>query len=336
MTLFFTDRPALLLGTILVSAAGLMAQPAVITSASPNPLPAGTFTITIQGTGIAANATILQAGVQLSNTKVVGNSISGVGWQGPATSTTFCVKNPGYACSNVLTVPVTTSSSSSGGSSGGGTVSAPVLTSVTPNPLSAGTVTVTVQGTGFLSGAMLYDSYGSYSMIQYSANVSGNTLTASIYQGAASTSTFCVKNPGSACSNSITVPVSSTTSSGGSGSGGGSSSGCPSGTSLLTVVNATISNPAAGNCYAPGATVTVTANAAPAGQSFQMWSGPVTNTLPPSTTVTMSWGPTTVTANFYTPQPIPYPVQSHPRLWVTPQDLPRLQSWANSGNVTYN
>jgi len=33
--------------------------------------------------------------------------------------------------------------------------------------------------------------------------------------------------------------------------------------------------------------------------------------------------------------PIPYPVSSHPRLWITRNDLPRLQSWATSSNRIY-
>ena len=35
----------------------------------------------------------------------------------------------------------------------------PVLTAVTPNPLTVGTVTVTIQGTGFQSTSLVYDSY---------------------------------------------------------------------------------------------------------------------------------------------------------------------------------
>ncbi len=33
--------------------------------------------------------------------------------------------------------------------------------------------------------------------------------------------------------------------------------------------------------------------------------------------------------------PIPYPVATHPRLWVTQNDLPRLQGWANASNPIY-
>ena len=35
------------------------------------------------------------------------------------------------------------------------------------------------------------------------------------------------------------------------------------------------------------------------------------------------------------PLSIPYPVSSHPRLWITQNDLPRLRSWATSSNPIY-
>ncbi len=46
------------------------------------------------------------------------------------------------------------------------TSTAPVLTAITPNPISVGTVTVTITGTGFQAGALVYDSYGNQSLIQ--------------------------------------------------------------------------------------------------------------------------------------------------------------------------
>src|SRR5262249_55801071 len=44
---------------------------------------------------------------------------------------------------------------------------------------------------------------------------------------------------------------------------------------------------------------------------------------------------TAVTAHFTTAPTIPYPVSSHPRLWITQNNLPRLQSWATSSNPIY-
>ena len=407
--------------------------PPAITSVSPNPLPSGTITVTIKGSGIVSGATVFVGAVQMSTVSIGTDNIVATGYQAPAASTTFCVKNPGTACSNTLTVPVTTGGSSG---SGGGSNAAPVLTSVTPNPLTVGSYTITITGTGFKAGALVYQSYGSQSNIQIGASsVTATAVTAAIYQGAASSASFSVKNPGSGYSNSITVPVSS--SSGGGGptgppSGGatppvltsvtpnpltvgsytitingtgfqtgalvyqsygsqsniqmgatsvtptavtaaiyqgpatsasfsvknpgsgysnsitvpvsGSSGGGPPGGSTnytLTVVNGTISGggaPAGATTgsFAAGTSLTLTANAAPSGQAFQSWTGAsVANPLANPTTLNMPAANTTVTANYYTPAPIPFPVTTHPRLWITPQDLPRLQSWATSANVAY-
>jgi hypothetical protein len=43
----------------------------------------------------------------------------------------------------------------------------------------------------------------------------------------------------------------------------------------------------------------------------------------------------TETAVFYTPAPIPQPVTTHPRLWITPTDAAKLQTWAVSSNPVY-
>jgi hypothetical protein len=52
---------------------------------------------------------------------------------------------------------------------------------------------------------------------------------------------------------------------------------------------------------------------------------PTGSPTPTPAPVTSQTGPTT----------IPQPVTGHPRLWVTQADIPRLQSWANSGNIVY-
>ena len=307
----------------------------VLTSVTPNPLAVGNATVTIQGTGFQTGALVYDtygstSMIQTAPTTVTATTITVAIYQGSATTSTFCVKNPGSACSNSVTVPVT-STGSGGGSGGGGSASVPVLTSVSPNPLGVGNATVTIQGTGFQTGALVYDSYGSNSMIQTQpTTVTATTITVAIYQGAAATSTFCVKNPGTACSNSIAVPVSGSS----TGSGGGSPP--PPGNYTLTVVNGTISTGGTTGIYGAGTVVSITANAAPAGEYFQTWTGAgLANTGTPSTTVTMPGANTTVTASFYNPPPIPFPVTTHPRLWITQQDLPRLQSWAYAGNVTY-
>ena len=180
----------------------------VITSIAPNPLGVGTDTVTIMGSNFQTGALVYnsfgsQSNIQYAASSVTPNTIMVTIYQGQATSSTFTVKNPGSAASNAVTVPVMNGASS--GASG-----APVLTSVAPNPIPVGTVALTIQGSGFAAGALLYSSWGTQSMIQYApSSVSSNALTATIYQGTAATVTFCVKNPGTGCSNSITVPINS-------------------------------------------------------------------------------------------------------------------------------
>jgi len=98
----------------------------------------------------------------------------------------------------------------------------PTITSVTPNPLSTGNFTVTVQGSGFQPYAEVFESYGSYSNIQLTtASLTSTTITATGYQGSATSATFTVKNPGSGSSNAITIAVSGSGGSGGGSGGGG-------------------------------------------------------------------------------------------------------------------
>ena len=109
----------------------------------------------------------------------------------------------------------------------------------------------------------------------------------------------------------------------------------PATTYRLTVVNGT-----GGGSFAANATVSISANAAPAGQVFRTWTGAtVANPLAPTTTLVMPASSATVTATYVaTPPPvttIPQPVTGHPRLWITAADLPRLQSWAVPSNPIY-
>jgi hypothetical protein len=99
-----------------------------ITSATPNPLPSGSFTVMISGSGFQAGAMVFNGGVQLSTVGApTAASITAAGYLGPATSTTFCVRNPGSVCSNVLVVPVTASTTNSGGGSPPPPSSAPTV-----------------------------------------------------------------------------------------------------------------------------------------------------------------------------------------------------------------
>ncbi len=256
-----------------------------ITAVAPNPLPQGTYTVTITGTGFRKGAEAFNGGIQLVTKVLSATSLTATGYQAPATSTTFCVENPGSACGNSLTVPVT--------GSGGG----------------PGSYTLTViNGSG--SG-----NYNSGTVVTITANAPPAGKSFLDWTGAA------VQNP-NASTTSLTMPSANVTVTANYSSG-------PSYT--LTVVGGTGSGQ-----YAANAQVTITANAPPAGDVFTGWTGAaVQNAQATTTTLTMPAANTTVTANFAAPPPIPYPVTTHPRLWITQADLPRLRGWATSSNPIY-
>ena len=229
----------------------------------------------------------------------------------------------------------------------------PTITSVSPNPIPVGTVTVTIQGTGFLAGATVLDTYSSYGAVQLSTtSVTGTTVTATGYQGTGTTAVFMVRNPSSGFSNSLSVPIASSGPSkyslsvvGGTGSGNYSAgtvvpltatpaagqifqswTGAPvanpsaaSTTLTMPAANTTVTanytsgptymltvNGGSGSgAYGAGAVVTITANAAPAGQVFTNWTGAtVANANAAKTTLTMPAAATSVTSN-YAPIPVP-------------------------------
>lgn len=95
---------------ILAAAPGL-------TSVSPNPLPSGTYMITVTGSGYLAGAAIWNSGVQLTTTYVNSTTLKATGYQGAVGHAYIQVRNPGSAFTSVMTVPVTGSSSGGGGSS---------------------------------------------------------------------------------------------------------------------------------------------------------------------------------------------------------------------------
>ena len=84
----------------------LMAGP-TITSVTPNPLPSGTVSITITGTGFLPGVEVLDGGVQLSTGTVTPTTItSSVYHPASATSTTFSARNSLSAFGNIITVPI--------------------------------------------------------------------------------------------------------------------------------------------------------------------------------------------------------------------------------------
>jgi len=261
----------------------ILAQGPKITTVLPNSVPLGTFTVTIKGSGFQTNATVFDTSnklsVQLVTVSVTPTTITATGYQGPAASASFSVKNPGSVPSNSISIPV-------------------------------GYRLQVVNGTG--SGT-----YASGSVVTIKANAVPAGQSFLDWTGAT------VSNANEAAT-TLTMPAVNTTVR--------ANYSTPASMYTLQVVNGTGSG-----TYASGSVVTIKANAAPAGQSFLNWTGAsVSNPNEAATTLTMPAANTTVTANYAAPAAsIPYPVSSHPRLWVTTNDLSRLRSWATAANPIY-
>ncbi len=202
----------------------------------------------------------------------------------------------------------------------------PVITAVTPNPLAVGSITVTITGTTFQAGASVLETYANGTQVQLSTGtVTSTTVVASGYLGSTPTVSFAVSNPGTGLSNAIVVPVSN----GGSGGGGGGG-GSPA-------YALTVNSGSGGGSYTSGAKVNISANAPSPGYQFSAWTGAtVASASSSSTTLVMPAANAIVSATYVPVVPtIPYPVSSHPRLWVTPSDVTRLRKWANAANPVY-
>jgi hypothetical protein len=202
----------------------------------------------------------------------------------------------------------------------------PKITSVSPNPLPAGTVTVTILGSGFKAGASVMDQYGGNPPVQMATVlVKSGKVVATGYQGPASSATFCVKNPGSACSNTIAVPVTSSA----------TPTATATATATPTVTHTATLTPTASSTSTSTPTFTATATSSRTPEPTK--TATTTATATASSTSGGSSTPTvTPTATpSAMPSSIPFPVSGHPRLWITQSDLPRLQSWATSSNPIY-
>ena len=232
--------------------------------------------------------------------------------------------------------------SGSGGSSGGGTTtSTPLATQYAIlDPLTVGTFyTRTVTATGGKPPYAWSVSAGTISlgMTLTSAGVFSGTPTAGGDYKFTLTVTDALNATASIAEDQYVNDPSASNSGGGTSggsSGGGSTPPPPPPPSTYTV---TVIGGTGGGSFAPGSTVTLTANPPPSGQWFRQWSGgaPVANSFSSVTSFSMPAYAITETASFYTPAPIPQPVATHPRLWITPADLPKLQSWASASNPIY-
>ena len=109
---------------------------------------------------------------------------------------------------------------------------------------------------------------------------------------------------------------------------------------ITSLFNLDVINGTGSGSYVVGSTVFITANSPGTNQTFAGWTGyAVANAAAPSTSLVMPGNDVTVTASFQfsgpLPSKLPPPVTSHPRLWLTTNDLSKYRSWAVSTNPIY-
>lgn len=144
----------------------------------------------------------------------------------------------------------------------------PTIASVSPNPIPLGADTVTLTGSGFQRGVVIF-----IGGVQYGATfVSSTSVRTSIYQGPAQSTVVAARNRGSVFGNALVVPVSGSSSGGGGGSGGGGQAPAISPAAVAVALGGTEQFTAAGatSWSAVSGTVTATGlytapNAMPAG-----------------------------------------------------------------------
>ena len=175
----------------------------VITTLSPSSATAGgpAFTLTVNGSGFVSASMVDWNGSPLATSYVSGNQLTAsvtaslIAAQGTASIT---VVNPGAVTSNTLTFTINAPT--------------PVITTLSPSSATAGgpAFTLTVNGSGFLSGSVV-DWNGSPLATSY---VSGNQLTASVTASliaAQGTASITVVNPGAVTSNTLTFTINAPT-----------------------------------------------------------------------------------------------------------------------------
>jgi hypothetical protein len=334
-------KPSILIlfAFVLMAASSLDAATVMISPTLPSVVAGSSVQFAATVSGLTSGATSWSAGGVIGGSTTAGKITSAGLYTAPSTPP---AQNP---------VQIIATASASGQTSATATTYAyilakgPTITSIAPNSLPVGTITVTVTGTGFQSGATVFISYGNYSLIQLSTiSVGPTSIVATGYEGPAGTASLCVKNPGSGYSNSIVVPV-------GKAQPTASSSPTKSPTPRPSVAPTRTTTPTPTPVASPSrspertrtatATPTATATAKPSASH----SPEPTRTITPTPTLaaTSTFAPTSAPTAAPTIVPsanpsasaVPFPVSGHPRLWITQNDLARLRSWATTANPIY-
>ena len=288
-----------------------------ITAVSPDPFPVGTNTVTITGSGFQPGAFMwVRWGsnyARESPTSVTPTTITVEGqYLGGASSATFTVTNPGSDYSNAVTVPLGFPLTVAGGTGSGvyppGTVvtitaSAPPAGEVFSRWTGATVADATAARTTLTMPAAATRVKANYTAAAYALTVVNGSGSGSYEAGTVVTIkanpapagewfskwTGATVASATSATTTLTMPAAATTVT-------ANYAAIP--TYTLTVVNGTGSG-----SYAAGTVVTITANAAPAGQAFADWTGAtVASATSATTTLTMPAATTTVTAT-YSAQP---------------------------------
>lgn len=159
----------------------------VLSSVSPNPLPGGSYTIMVTGSGFVSGANIYNTGVQLPTAFVNSTTLKSTGYQGAVTAAYIQVRNPGSAFSNYLAIPVSGTSSGGGGSS-----TAPVISPKNVAVVAGATRQFTAAGaTGWTAVSGAVSATGLYTA---PAAPGTDTVTATNATGSSASSVTVISN----------------------------------------------------------------------------------------------------------------------------------------------
>ncbi|MFI4980804.1 MAG: hypothetical protein ACHQIO_10675, partial [Nevskiales bacterium] len=87
-----------------------------ISAVSPNPVPVGSYTITLTGSGFVSGAIVRNGNINLTTTYVSATTLKASGYQGTTAAGVFQVENPGSLWGPALSVPFSGSTGGGGGS----------------------------------------------------------------------------------------------------------------------------------------------------------------------------------------------------------------------------
>lgn len=173
-----------------------------LSSVSPSTIIVGPFTLTLAGSNFVSGAQAFLGGAPLTTTFVSSTQLTATGTATEAMlgAQAITVQNPGAVASNAVSVTVST-----------GVAPAATLTSVSPMTINIGPFTLTLVGTGFVSGAQAF--LGSTPLTTTFVSSTQLTATGTATAAMLGVQAVTVQNPGAAASNAVNITVTGITSS---------------------------------------------------------------------------------------------------------------------------